>query len=669
MGRFSKSSAALASTRTKLIATFLLFSFLTGGVPLLVGGGVLYDTFLREAKIRVTQDLNAARQMYADHLDKMALALSVAAQTADFPRFHKEFGGEVLESSLRILSENKSFDLVGLAHETQGLWVYSSNRLRRIQADPTFLPWVEKARQRQGPVRGTTVLPLAEMARLDPALAEKARLPLKPSSPDTAEPSSFLEEAMVLTAAVPVENPREGSTVLFGVKVLNGDSAFVDAIRDSLFRGTEPDGGSHGTVTIFLKDVRIATNVLEEDGHRALGTRVSPAVARHVLGQGKRWNDRAYVVRDWFITCYETIEDLDGRPLGMLYVGVLEKPYADVRDKAILLFAVLSILGMSVAIGLGYFLEWKIITPMVRLSRAAAEVSQGNMRPDLGPAVKGEIGVVQKAFASMLEALRDRETRQRQETESKLVMAQKLSSIGRLAAGVAHEVNNPLTGVLTCSHLLLQRDDLDEEAREMLTVIVEATERVRRIVKSLLDFSRQTSLRMEPSDLHRVVLDTLPLVENQAAVKGVQLQYIPGRDVPLVAMDVQQVKSVLLNLLLNALDATEPGGAVTVSSRVALSMSREGAKRLGVELSVKDTGCGVPPENLEKIFEPFFSTKEVGKGTGLGLAVAYGIVSRHGGMIRVQSQVGQGTEFTIWLPLEEGDGAGRELGNQTQERK
>jgi two-component system NtrC family sensor kinase len=218
---------------------------------------------------------------------------------------------------------------------------------------------------------------------------------------------------------------------------------------------------------------------------------------------------------------------------------------------------------------------------------------------------------------------------------------------------VAHEVNNPLTGVLTCGHLLLQRDDLDDEAREMLTVIVDATERVRRIVKSLLDFSRQTSLSMEPTDINRVVLDTLPLVENQAAIKGVALRFEPGEGIPPVSMDVQQVKSVLLNLLINALDATDVGGSITVSSRVALSMSREGVKRLGVELSVKDTGCGVPPENLEKIFEPFFSTKEVGKGTGLGLAVAYGIVARHGGVIRVQSQVGKGTEFTIWLPLEE----------------
>lgn len=653
MGFFSRKPSALASTRIKLIATFLVFSFLTGGVPLLVGGGVLYKTFLREAKIRVTQDLNAARQMYADHLDKMALALQTAGHGLNLLRPQGVPLEKVLEPTFRTMASHAPFDLIGIISGRQDIWVYSSGMLRRVQGASVVIPWVDKAVLLHRPLQGTTVLSLSHVALLDPALAEKARLPLKAPTPTAGAHRSFVEEAMVLAVAVPMNDALESSATLFGMKILNGASTLVDGIRDSLFRGTEHDGWNLGTVTVFLGDVRIATNVLEEDGQRALGTRASPAVARQVLEQGKRWNDRAFVVHDWYITGYDPIVDMEGRPIGMLYVGVLEKPYAGVRNKAMMLFAVLSVLGMSVAIGLGYFLEWKIIAPMVRLSRAAAEVAQGNMQPDLGPVEKGEIGIVQQAFASMLEAIRDRETRQRQETESKLVMAQKLSSIGRLAAGVAHEVNNPLTGVLTCGHLLLQRDDLDDEAREMLTVIVDATERVRRIVKGLLDFSRQTSLRIEPGDLHQVVLETLPLVENQAAVKGIQLHYEPGRDLPLVPMDVQHLKSVLLNLLLNALDATEAGGSITVLTGVALSMSREGTHRLGAELRVKDTGCGVPSENLEKIFEPFFSTKEVGKGTGLGLAVAYGIVSRHGGLIRVQSQVGQGTEFTIWLPLEE----------------
>ena len=656
MVSFSKIFPALGSTRIKLIATFLLFSFLTGGVPLLVGGGVLYNTFLREAKIRVTQDLNAARQIYEDHAEKMALALRVAAKGTTFSRIFEDSGAEGLGRALRSIAESGPFDLVGLADASGRIWALSSGLPQSLRAAEKILPSVEKALKFHQPVRGTMVLPLSELALMDPALSERARLPLKPI-PAEASSHRFLDEAMTLTAAVPLDGAATAPAALFGIKVLNGASALVDGIRESLFRGTEHDGWNLGTVTFFLGDVRIARNVLEKDGQRALGTKVSPAVARQVLEQGKRWNDRAFVVNDWYITCYEPITDLDGRPVGMLYVGVLEKPYAGVRNKAILLFAALSVMGMSVAIGLGYFLEWKIIAPISRLSDAAAEVSKGNLHPDLGPLEKGEIGVVQRAFGSMLKAIRDRETRQKLETESKLVMAQKLSSIGRLAAGVAHEVNNPLTGVLTCGHLLLQRDDLDDEAREMLTVIVDATERVRRIVKSLLDFSRQTSLSMEPTDINRVVLDTLPLVENQAAIKGVALRFEPGEGIPPVSMDVQQVKSVLLNLLINALDATDVGGSITVSSRVALSMSREGVKRLGVELSVKDTGCGVPPENLEKIFEPFFSTKEVGKGTGLGLAVAYGIVARHGGVIRVQSQVGKGTEFTIWLPLEEHEAA------------
>jgi two-component system NtrC family sensor kinase len=198
--------------------------------------------------------------------------------------------------------------------------------------------------------------------------------------------------------------------------------------------------------------------------------------------------------------------------------------------------------------------------------------------------------------------------------------------------------------------MLLRRKDIGDDIRSDLETIIESTERVRKIVKGLLDFSRQTKLDQEPTDVNKLVSSAITIMDNQALVKGVSIKFNPGDNLPMVTLDRNQIQSVLLNMIINALDATEPGDAITIYTAPGLSASDSGQK--GVEITVADTGCGIPPENLDKLFDPFFSTKEVGQGTGLGLSVSYGIVQRHGGTMRVQSEVGKGTRFFIWLPVD-----------------
>ncbi|MDA8141418.1 MAG: ATP-binding protein, partial [Desulfobacteraceae bacterium] len=236
-----------------------------------------------------------------------------------------------------------------------------------------------------------------------------------------------------------------------------------------------------------------------------------------------------------------------------------------------------------------------------------------------------------------------------------IIQSEKQASVGRLAAGVAHEINNPLTGVLTYTHMLLRRKDIDAEMRNDLETIAAATERVRKIVKGLLDFSRQTKLDPEPTDVNRLIGGTVALLENQALVKGVAIKFIEGEKLPLVILDRSQMQSVLMNLIINALDATQPGGSIKIYS--ASGLSGNGASQKGVEITVADTGSGIHPEDMDKLFDPFFTTKAVGQGTGLGLSVSQGIVQRHGGHIRVQSELGKGTRFFVWLPIEKQAGS------------
>ncbi len=289
--------------------------------------------------------------------------------------------------------------------------------------------------------------------------------------------------------------------------------------------------------------------------------------------------------------------------------------------------------------------------PVQQLIEASNQVSQGNFSPEIGPISQSEIGVLQKTFKEMLTSIQERDKRQKVESETKLLQSEKQASVGKLAGGVAHEINNPLTGIVTFTHMLLRRNDIPEEVRADLETIGQETERVRKIVKGLLDFSRQTELDRESTDVNRLVRQAITLVENQALIKGVNLTFEPGDGLSMVTLDRNQMQSVLLNIIINALDATDPGGSITITTNIGISTSKPGQK--GIEILCTDTGCGIPPENLNRLFDPFFTTKEVGHGTGLGLSVSYGIVERHGGTIWVQSKVGKGSTFKVWLPTEE----------------
>jgi two-component system NtrC family sensor kinase len=325
---------------------------------------------------------------------------------------------------------------------------------------------------------------------------------------------------------------------------------------------------------------------------------------------------------------------------------VLEEKFAHVRGQALKMFILITLAGVLLAAAAGVVIARRITSPIQRLIQASQQVREGSLNPDLGPPANSEIGVLQKAFSEMVAAM----GRRRAASELRIIQSEKQASVGRLAAGVAHEINNPLTGVLTYTHMLLRRKDIAPDMRSDLQIIVEATERVRKIVKGLLDFSRQTKLDPEPTDVNRLVGAAISLIENQALVKGVAINFNPGENLPQVTLDRSQIQSVIINIIINSLDATEPGGHIRIFT--SASLSGNGVAQEGIEITFADTGCGIPPENLNKLFDPFFTTKGVGQGTGLGLSVSLGIVQRHGGHIRVQSEVGKGSRFFIWLPIQ-----------------
>ena len=237
-------------------------------------------------------------------------------------------------------------------------------------------------------------------------------------------------------------------------------------------------------------------------------------------------------------------------------------------------------------------------------------------------------------------------TRELSEANEQLGRSKRLAALGEMAAGIAHELNNPLTTVTGFTELVL--DDLapDAQYRSELEMVQREAKRATDVVRRLLDFSRQGERTRTRADLNEIVEDVVALTHHLIHTSGVQLVIEQGGDLPWVSVDRNQMKQVLLNLIHNALQAMPEGGGLYISTA---EQARDG--RSWVTLSVRDTGVGIPPQDLDRVFEPFFTTKGERGGTGLGLSVTYGIVTDHGGVIDVESLPTVGSTFTVWLPL------------------
>ncbi len=650
----------LYTTRSRLIISFLGVSLLVCSVALLVGSRLLYKAIRNEASSRASLDLNVAREIYLSRAKTISLALNLVAKEPYCLSTLEKRDVQGLAGLLNVVANQAQLDFLGIAAKDAGTVYHIGPNSMPGKNSPSN-PIAELAFQKKNGIYGTVILSSEFLREENPELADRAGIQWPAAGISEAGAERNASSGMALVAAVPIFQSGNLLGVIYGGILLNQSQDIVDRVRDTVFQHEEYKGHSIGPASIFQNDIRISTNVLNPDGKRAIGTMAPPEAARSVLINGKKWTDRALVMKEWYVAAYEPIEDIFGRRVGMLSVGVLEAKYVDIRSDALSLFILITVAGMALAVCLGYFIASKINQPVKALIEASTQVTQGNLTPDIGPISKSEIGVLQQTFNEMLRSLRKRDEHQKAEGEKRLLQFEKQASIGKLAGGVAHEINNPLTGIVTFTHMLLKNKSISDDIRQDLETIAEETDRVRKIVKGLLDFSRQTELSREWTDINSLVHGTVSLVENHALIKGISLSFEKGEGLPLARLDRNQIQSVLLNIIINALEATESGGQITM--RTGMGVSAHIPEQKGIEIICRDTGSGIPPENLDQIFDPFFTTKEIGRGTGLGLSVSFGIVERHGGTIRAQSEVGQGSTFTIWLPIEEQDTANANTGN------
>ncbi|MDX9706926.1 MAG: cache domain-containing protein [Azospira sp.] len=519
----------------------------------------------------------------------------------------------------------------------------------------------------------------AALAAIDPSLAERAAINIVPTPQAAPDARTTEDRGMVVHAAAPIVD-EAGRVVgaLEGGTLLNGNLAFVDTINAIVYRDGSLPLGSKGTATLFLGDTRVATNVRLFGEERALGTRVSQAVRRHVLEEGQVWLGSAFVVNDFYVSGYEPVVDSFGERVGMLYVGFLEAPFLAAKEKA--LAAIFVVFAAICLIGAAWSLKWArdIMRPIAAMSRTMRHVGRGEAAARVGDTGSlDELGRLAGEFDRLLDVLDDKRRQLQQwandldgkviertqalaaaneelrRTQRQLVTSEKLAAIGELTAGVAHEINNPVAVIQ--GNLDILREVLGEQAapvREEIRLIDEQAHRIRVIVTKLLQFARPGEFAgyVESVDANAAFADCLVLAQHHLGRRNIEVvQALKATQC--VQINRQELQQVLINLIVNAVQAMPEGGTLTLASEDWYARDGEGGAPRGVRLVVRDTGAGIRPEDLARIFDPFFTTKK-NQGTGLGLSISHSLIKRYGGGIAVESVPGEGAAFIVSLLAE-----------------
>lgn len=661
----------LRSVRARLLAIALLPTLLI--LPAVLALVVTWWTkqFDNLLIAKVTGDLTIARQ-YLDRLmersDEKLHALGDSVAFAEVART-----GDVAAMAQFLETRRRALGL-------DFLYLLDADG-RRVAAAPAGAQdgargelWPVEARALAGDASTEIdIFGAAELERLAPDLARRAHIALVPTSGAAPTARAAEDRGMVVQSGTPVvlTAGAGGHGALMGGTLLNQNLDFIDTINDLVYGSGSLPEGSAGTATLFVEDVRVSTNVRLFEGRRALGTRVSQEVRDAVLGQGRVWRDRAFVVNDWYISAYEPVVDSRGRRIGMLYVGFLEAPFLALKRTSLMAVGIGFLLVALVAIPV--LLRWSaaIFRPIEAMNATIAGVEAGQLSARTGvAATEDEIGRVAHHLDAMLDLLQQRDAELRRwtgeldrrvaertaelraanaelaETQRQLVMSEKLAAIGEITAGVAHEINNPVAVIQ--GNLDVAREVLGVAASPVKTefnLIDQQVHRITIIVSKLLQFARPAEFagHLDPVAAGDVVSDALVLVQHLLSRSEIAVVRADAAR-RLVLMNRVEMQQVLINLMVNAIHAMPGGGTLILRT---LDAAHNG--RPGVQVEVEDTGGGIPPGRIERVFDPFFTTKPQG-GTGLGLSISYTLVERAGGVMAVASPPGRGACFSFWLP-------------------
>jgi two-component system NtrC family sensor kinase len=632
------------SLRTKLNISFLTVIIICGLVASLVGMRLIVTGIINQAQDNVKNDLNSAREIYQGETERIK-------DVVRFTALRFLVRSEILANDIKTLREEldeirkvESLDILTLT-DKNGHVIVRSRNASAFGDNQRYDQLISQILSGNKLFAGTVILKEEELIKEGNDLVQQAYTEVVSTPKSIQKLDAVQTSAMCMKAASAVFD-HEGRLigVLYGGNLINRNSRLVDKVKKTTYQDIKYRGADIGVSTIFQGDTRIATNVLDGNGNRAIGTRMSKEVYEQVVAKGTPWVNRAFVVDKWYITAYEPIKDTLGQVVGVLSVGMQVQKFVDMRNRAVLIFLGMIFGGMIIAVVVSNMLAKGVLRPIKELIFASGQWAKGNLDYRVKTTKRDEVSELGQTFNLMASSLKDRDEKLKEYTDEQIMKSERLATLGQLSAGVAHEINNPLGAILMYSHLALEDLGQKDVLRKNLEKTIAEASRCKYIVKGLFDFAHQTEPKVQDADINGILARTLAVTRDQALFRNITITRNLCSSLPWILVDVGQIQQVFTNIVLNAAHAMRGEGELTVVTKVT-------PDEKNIEIEFRDTGCGIEQENLEKIFEPFFTTKEVGKGTGLGLAVSYGIIKRHNGTIEVRSKLGSGTSFIIRLPI------------------
>lgn len=615
---------------------------------------------------KVRSDLVLAQQEFTDVQSDKSQALKAWSESAYLRNLLQRRGGKLNNQDLQAQAERLGFAYLRLINPTGMV----------MNSYPPRLPYmldaeVNKSVKLRESGAYTVLLSNSELMNISPDLASRAVQAIVPTSNASPSPKSTEDRGLVVQILQPVFNDGNMLGYLEGGILLNGNLGIVDDINNLIYSPNTLLEGSIGTTTIFLEDVRVATTVRGEGESRALGTRVSDVVRQSVLGRGEIWLERAFVVNDWYVAAYAPLLSPEGARIGMFYVGFLEAPYANIKTHLLILF----LLAVGAAMVLGAMMVVRLTSgifyPLRRMNYIMSLQERGDSAARVGDLRReDEFADLANHFDALLDQLDARRSellglneqldeRVRQRTADlqaanqklhqaveQLLASEKLAALGQLTAGIAHEFNNPLA--IMMGHLDLIRITLnDPESAKTLRLLDEQVHRMRNIVQKLLQFCRpdEYASYTEEVNVNDVIQDSILFVRNEIELARAQLKFEFSAQ-HTVQISKTELQQVMVNLLINATHALEGdfqaqsavlGEPPTIYIDTADVVLADGQP--AVQIRVSNNGEAIPAERLQLIFKMFYTSKQAGRGTGLGLPVSRMLVQRYGGDLSAKSPV------------------------------
>lgn len=611
-------------------------------------------SIVNQTQKQIRNDLNAARVVLNLEQQRVRELVRFTARSAELLNLLAGQNHAALQDKINEIRQRENLDILNLTDQLGRPFLGPKNP---DQPQKAALPSVRTALQ-QNNYSGIVLLSESQLRQENETLADRAKI----FSPD--QPQALLEQrGMLLLSATRISDDK-GQTIgcLYAGILLNNNLTLIDRISQLVYSRDSFEGTNVGSATIFLDKLRIATTVRLKNGDRALGTQVSPEVAETVLQRGEVWLARARVINEWYLTAYEPIMDDDNKAIGALYVGMLEKPFTALKKRSFLTLFGLLIFGCLLGGLLAGLMARRLSKPVLELASSAEKIANGEREVSLPSAGQDEIGHLTEAFSNMAEALKqsddqlqnlnrqlevkvmertaqlEEKSLQLIETQEQLLRQEKLAAIGSLATGVAHEINNPAAIIRGNVEILQMTLSADASEQEEAAEIMKQVERVSLITRNLLNFAGEQILASDQVQLTTLIDEILAQISHQQPIDQVEIiRHLDSLDA--VPGDKERLRQVFTNICLNALQAMNGSGTLTIEGKQSDK---------SVIISIKDTGPGIPKNIREKIFNPFFTTKQ--QGTGLGLSVSYGIIKAHGGTVEVASDGQSGTLFHIVLP-------------------